>query len=348
MSILKSINKIRKKIMQSLTKNIGNTQLKDNIEIINPKEVKTILICRPNHRLGNLLLITPLVQEVSKTFPNAKIDLFVKGNLASIVFKTYSNIDKIMQLPKKHFKNLDKYFLCWFTLKKKRYDIVINVDLNSSSGRLSTKFSRAKFKFFGGNNNELQLKYTDYEHIAKKPVYNLRNYLSKMGIPDNESQIPLLDLKLSNIEIAQGKELLREMVKNDLPVICLYTYATGIKCYSESWWLELYEKIKKKYTNYNIIEVLPIENISKIEFKAPTFYSKDIREIGYIIANTSIFIGADSGMMHLASSTNVPIIGLFSITELNWYKPYGNKSLAINTNEMNSDEIICDIDKLLK
>jgi ADP-heptose:LPS heptosyltransferase len=41
------------------------------------------------------------------------------------------------------------------------------------------------------------------------------------------------------------------------------------------------------------------ENVSQIAFKSPTFYSKDIREIGAVIANTEIFIGADSGIMHL-------------------------------------------------
>jgi hypothetical protein len=38
------------------------------------------------------------------------------------------------------------------------------------------------------------------------------------------------------------------------------------------------------------------ENVSQIAFK-PTFYSKDIREIGAVIANTEIFIGADSGII---------------------------------------------------
>jgi ADP-heptose:LPS heptosyltransferase len=36
------------------------------------------------------------------------------------------------------------------------------------------------------------------------------------------------------------------------------------------------------------------------------FYSKDIREIGAVIANTEIFIGADSGIMHLASASLTP------------------------------------------
>jgi hypothetical protein len=36
----------------------------------------------------------------------------------------------------------------------------------------------------------------------------------------------------------------------------------------------------QEFPDYNIIEILPVENVSQIEFKSPTFYSKDIREIG--------------------------------------------------------------------
>ena len=55
-------------------------------------KVKRILITRPNGRLGNLLLITPLLQEIEAIFPDAKIDLFVKGGMASSLFRNYHNI----------------------------------------------------------------------------------------------------------------------------------------------------------------------------------------------------------------------------------------------------------------
>jgi hypothetical protein len=69
--------------------------------------------------------------------------------------------------------------------------------------------------------------------------------------------------------------------------------------------------IKSRVSNYNIIEVLPVENVSQMGFKAPTFYSKDVREIGALMANTEVFIGGDSGIMHLASASKVSTVGLF-------------------------------------
>lgn len=332
MSVLQKINVYRRIATHTLTKNIGSSQRNKKIDLAQKIEIKRVLISRPNHRLGNLLLITPLVQDVLATFPECKIDLFVKGGLAPIIFENYANINYIIELPKKPFKNLIDYFKVWIKIKNQKYDIVINVDKNSSSGRLSAKFAVAKYKFFGEVDEDLQFKYTDYKHIAKYPVYEFRNFLMQLGFENNTNPVPSLDLKLSPSEIAQGQEIVKDIVKNDSKTISIFTFATDDKCYSESWWEEFYDRLKTEYPNYNIIEILPVENISQIGFKAPTFYSKDIREIAAVIANTEIFIGADSGIMHLASAALKPTIGLFSRENINTYQPYNNYSVAINTN----------------
>lgn len=347
MGILKKINPIRRRLMHALTKNIGASQSEIHSSLNEIGEIKRVLICRPNHRLGNLLLTTPLLQEVIATFPDCKIDLFVKGGLAPILFQDYKNIDKIIELPKKPFSHLIKYFMGWASIKKRRYDLVINGDKNSSSGRLSTQFANAKFKVFGDVSEEIQLKHKDHKHIAKYPIYNLRSYLTKLGFQENTNPVPLLNLKLRPNEIAQGKITLEKIVDPRKKTISIFTFATGKKCYSESWWADFYERLKHEFKDYNIVEVLPVENVSQIGFKAPTFYSKDIREIGSVIANTDIFIGADSGIMHLASAALTPTVGLFSVTNENVYMPYGNKSVALNTNQTSIDEWIKTIHEIL-
>ncbi len=347
MDILRNINIVKRVILKAITKNIGVSKNNQNVGLLNKTEIKRILITRPNHRLGNQLLTTPIVQEVMELFPNCKIDLFVKGNIAPIIFINYENVDKIIQLPKKHFKQIFQYLQGWLSIRKRHYDLVINVEKNSSSGRLSTRFANSKYKFYGDDENDFQLKYTDFQHMAKYPVYSFRYYLSKLGITGNDKEIPYLDIKLSSSEIAEGKTILQNLIDKEKKTICLFTYATGAKCYTELWWLEFYEKLKSQYPNFNILEVLPVENISKISFKEPTFYSKDIREIGAVIANTDIFIGADSGIMHLTSSVKIPTLGLFSVTSLDKYAPYNNKSKGLDTNELNIDEIINEIDKIL-
>ncbi|MBK1894815.1 glycosyltransferase family 9 protein [Chryseobacterium paridis] len=337
MKIPKQLNAIRRRIMRSLTKNIG----KSNSIIKQGKEVtiKRILISRPNHRLGNLLLLSPIVQEVIDTFPNAKIDLFVKGTISPIIFKNYENIDRIIQLPKKPFSNLLKYIKGWFTLRWNKYDLVINTSHSSSSGKLSTQLANGDYKFFNEWNDELHLQYPDYPHAAKNAIYNLRRFLTHLGFQENADKMPDLNIKLDKNEIETGKIKLSEIIKNDKKTICLFTNATGDKCYSRDWWISFHEKLQSEFPDYNIVELLPVENISRLDFKIPSFYSTDIREMGSFIANTDLFIAADNGVMHLSSASGTPTIGLFMVTDENAYKPYNDKSFSINTNHVNELQI---------
>lgn len=346
MSNLKKVNTFRRSLMRNLTKNIGNSNV-SNTETIDVTKIKKVLICRPNGRLGNMLLITPLVEEVTKTFPNCKIDLFVKGMLAPIVFENYDNIDKIIHLPKKPFKELVKYFKVWTLIKKQNYDVAINVDQNSSSGRLGVKFSNAKYKFFGNLPENVTLEHKDYDHIAKYPVYNFRYFLNQVGTKDKNEPVALIDLKLSETEIANGKEILNKIIDPNKRSIAIFTYATGEKCYSPAWWEEFYTALKKEYPNENIFEVLPVENVSQINFEAPTFYSKDVREIGSVLANVDVFVGADSGIMHLSSASKAPTVGLFSVSNLKKYEPYGNGSVGLDTNVLGVPDFIKAINKIL-
>ena len=108
MSLKQKVNIYRRKIMRGLTGGIGKGSL-ENINKKEPIKIERVLINRPNQRLGNTLLITPLVQEIVKNFPNAKIDIFVKGKVAPIVFENYPQVDQIIELPTKPFKELVDY-----------------------------------------------------------------------------------------------------------------------------------------------------------------------------------------------------------------------------------------------
>lgn len=347
MSVLKKVNTFRRSLMRSLTKNIGKPRSDQDIILVDKSEIRRVLICRPNARLGNLLLITPLVQEVTEMFPNCKVDLFVKGTLTPIIFENYPNINKIIDLPKKPFSNLLKYLNVWISIKRQKYDIAINVDQNSSSGRLAVQFSNAKYKFYGDSNDDAQLVKNDYDHIAKYPVYNFRYYLTKLGFAKRNKIVAPIDLKLSSSEIAQGRKIINDLVHNSKKTIAIFTYATGAKCLSEEWWENFYEQLKEEYKDYNIIEILPVENVSQIGFQALSFYSKDIREIGAVIANTDLFIGADSGIMHLASAVQTPTIGLFSVSNLKKYEPYDNCSLGIDVNQYITRDYLKNINAIL-
>lgn len=66
-------------------------------------------------------------------------------------------------------------------------------------------------------------------------------------------------------------------------------------------------------------------------------------------AASEVFVGADSGIMHLASSVHVPtLVGLFNVTDIDMYRPYNNLSEAIDTNESDHFEIISQLKSTLE
>ncbi len=343
------INNIRRKIMASITKDVGTSQSIRKLAKGESLKVHKILVIRPNHRLGNQLLLTPLIQELEYIFPGASIDIFAKGGVAYPIFEKYDKVSKIYKLPRKPFSNILQYIWCWFSIKGRRYDLVVNGDKNSSSGRLLTKFSRGNYKIFGDVHDVIVRDHPDHLHISKYPIYNLRWFLNEIGFDYRKQDIPTLNIKLTQEELANGNRILMDLVDDNKNTMCIYTNATGDKCYSEDWWESFYQKLLTEYGNeYHIIEMLPVENISKINFKAPHFYSKDIREMAAIIANTSIFIAADNGVMHLASASQTPVLGFFKTTSIDVYGPYGNGSIAYDTKETTTQDWLAAISKIIK
>lgn len=334
--------------MRGLTRNVGSQHANPQADTDGNAAIKRILVSRPNHRLGNQLLLTPLIEELEATFPGCTIDVFVRGGLAHVLFKNYTSIGKVFKLPKRPLNELINYLKAWSAVSRGKYDLAINVAKGSSSGRVSVQRARATYKIFGDLQESAKQEFNDYMHMAKYPVYMLRTEMAALGFDVQNGPVPVMDLKLDAAELAHGKAELDKLVPADRKTICIFTYATGPKCYSPDWWMPVYEKLKERFPDYNIVEVLPAENVSQVHFATPTFYSHDVREIAALIANTAVFIGADSGIMHLASAAKATTVGLFSVTDATKYGPYGNGSIAVNTNTTDADGLVNAVATALK
>ncbi len=330
---INKLNPIKTKIFNFLTSSFQNSKRVNRSIPVN-SEIK-VLITRPNHRLGNQLLISPLIQEINNQFPNSKIHLIVNGNLSNILFSKYQSVEKIINLPKKPFNNILKYIIESNKTRLIKYDIAISGCECSNSSKIFVKLSRAKIKIY---NSGLENLYKPI-HMGKDTIFNFKTVLFPLADLKNYDY-PKLSIKLSNEEREKGKQLLEKLFSNNKKTICIFTFATGNKCHSKEWWSEFYEKLKTEFNDFNILEILPMENVSQINFRSTNFYSKDLREIASIIENSIVFIGADSGMMHLSASTNTTTIGLFNITNPKVYEPYGGKNQSINTNIINTNEIV--------
>jgi len=117
---------------------------------MNQESFKRILIIQTAY-IGDVILMTPLIEAASVAFPNARIDVLVNQGNASLL-ANHPKISELLLWNKKARKNRNLMRL----LRKVRanpYDVVFNCHRFVSSGIL-TILSRATYKV-GFNNNSL-------------------------------------------------------------------------------------------------------------------------------------------------------------------------------------------------
>ncbi len=331
--LTKIINPYKKRFFKFLTSSFRNSTGIFELSKADKSKVKRVLVTRPNHRLGNQLLISPLIQALEKEFPNCKIDLLVNGTLSNIIFENYDSIGDIYTLPKKPFKHLGKYIKISLKVISTRYDVGIVGIESSNSSRIFVKLSKSKYKIFYSENES-----NPPVHIAKIPVDSLLYIIKNKKIT---TKYPKLELKLSKPEKDKGRAIVSKLFNNHNPIIVIFTNATGRKKLSKDWWKNLCHEIEEALPEVNIFELLPKENTSQVDFAYKSFLSHDIREMAAIIESCSVFIGADSGVMHLATATDTPTFGLFNgISNEKVYGPYGDQKYTINTHDVDVKIIV--------
>jgi ADP-heptose:LPS heptosyltransferase len=297
-------------------------------------------------------MVTPIVQELIRFNPNCKIDIVVKGKMAQQVFKEFPQVNQLIELPRKPAKELFKYLKVYFNASRTNYDLCINMDAGSSSGTVITYLSNSKYKLYRTYPEQcIENMPDDFRHMALTSVYTFRYFIKTFFNREVAiNAVPSISLNLTTTEKENALQLLHELIAfEDRPILSIFTYATGGKIYSKEWWKVFCDQLDEKLGDrFAIVEVLPFENVSQVDFRYPAFYSTEIREIAAFISHTSLFIAADSGIMHLGCASHIPVIGLFAATREYMYRPYGHESRSVNTDELTIDNIIDQITNYLK
>lgn len=306
--------------------------------------IHRVLVCRPNHRLGNAVLISPLIAELEKTYPGAEIDIVTGGRAAESLFSARFNVRNVICLPRRIARHL------WVTagllrqLRLSSYDLAIDACIGSQSGRLLLAWVRARYKigFSASTWNSDQVNKPDPscpEHMAKRSVFLLRQALGK----NVEPIYPPLDIRLSDVERARGQEALTAIRGPMVPeqgkkVVGVFANATGAKRYDEYWWQLFLIALQLRRPDIVIVDVLAEHGASQLSGSFASFYTRDVRKLAAVIASMDGFISADCGVMHVAAASGTPTYGLFSVTDEAKYAPYGHGSGGIDTRNLSATE----------
>lgn len=303
-----------------------------------------ILVCRPNHRLGNTLLLTPLIAELEQTYKGAEIDLLCEGRLAQEVFSQYFSVRNVFCLPCRGFKHPIGFLAMVKRVLATEYDLIVDPSVGSNFARILTRLLRGRYKLgFGdrvpGLTHAVPLSVAG-RHMAHRPVNLLR--WGDDCAAGGRAFAPL-DIRLTEAERAQGRLVIERLIKQDGqggngPVVGLFANATGAKRYPMAWWRDFIVAFESSSPASTLVEFVPMHGRSMLGARLPAYYSSDIRRMGAVMAATNMVISSDSGVMHLAAASRVPTLGLFQVTDPDVYAPYGMGSQGVHTGNMTASE----------
>lgn len=304
--------------------------------------IARILVIRPVHSLGNLVGLTALVTELESIFPSARIDLVAGLGVTRDIFRNYANVGTIHVLPRRLLRHPLQTLGRISNLRKRPYDLVINPGTKSGTGRMLGRLVRSRHHIHLDDWNPHGTKEQPQKHFAKQKVWQLRQLLNVPSSRLGEA-VPPLDLRLAAAELDRGENLLLDSmdggVKPNKGVIALSTGATGDKCLGSDWWQDFVTGLQPVFADSEIIEILPHDRKSRLAYRFPTFHSLDVREVAAVIGAADLFIGADSGLMHLGSAANLRTVGLFSITDPEEWGVYGGDRANVVVDECTGREV---------
>ena len=279
-------------------------------------KTKNILIISSN-RLGDAIMSSGL-HKFFKKDNNNKVTL-VCGKVPSELFKYCKNIDYLITLNKRKFAF--HWFLLWFKLIFIRWEYIIDL---RGTGISLLLLSNNKYIYKKTNQKKKNHK---VEEITKSITGKIIN--PSIKINSN------LNFKDDNL-----KEILKLRKNHKLIMIAPTANWIG-KIWPAERFLELVKDLNKKpYFRKSLFlfvgpanERYLVRNIlKKKKNKILDLFGKStLIELFYIMKHCNLFIGNDSGLMHMAALANIKTFGLFGPSDKFKYKPWGEGNIVISS-----------------
>ena len=285
--------------------------------------MKKILIISSN-RLGDCILSSGLNLYFKKKIKNSNLT-FVCGDIPSDFFKYCKNIDNLIIFKKKKLSL--HWLILWTKVVLNKWELVIDL-----RGSVISFFLFSKKK----------IKYKKQKSIIKKhKVEDVTSYISGMVLNPQ--------VNLSKNKKFQNKNLkkIKELKKNNKLIMIAPTANWKGKIWPAQRYKELILKLKKqKMFKKTIFIITGPENEKKLirdifniqkDHIYDLFGNSNLVEIFHVMKLCDLFIGNDSGLMHMASLSNIKTVGLFGPSDKDIYGPWGKKNLVITSTKSPED-----------
>ena len=318
-------------------------------------EVRRVLIYRLGS-LGDTVIALPALHLIARVFPNAErrlltnIPINVKAPPAAQILEHTGLVHSYVRY-ETGGRNPVELLRLWWRLFRWRPDVVVY--LGSARGVNSARRDEAFFRLCGAKRligvpltEEMQKnQWDDALHVLEPETARLARNVSELGdahLDDPDSW----DLRLTKEERERAREVLRPLGQR--PVIAM---SVGTKRQSKDWgkenWKALLEHLADLYPSYGVVLCGAAEEWEASEFAAEGWRRKvadhpsrsealnlcgrvSPRECAAVLERSLIFLGHDSGPMHLAAAVQTPCVAVFSARNRpNVWFPYGRRHRVI-------------------
>lgn len=297
--------------------------------------------------IGDVLMCTPALRALRKTYPHAEIS-FLVSDYALPALKYNPNIDKLIVFNRKF--NYWSYLKFLISLRQNKYDLLIDFQNNPATYTMSLvlKCTR-KISFKGKRRN---FGYSDLVNPPPVEIYAAiakLKLLSPLGI--NEEQDFLPEMPFHENDLKDARNTLQHLnYDHKKPIITLSPVTKRrYKMWNTDNYARLCDYLIAKYDariiftwgpgEKDVIEEIihkMLETAPKIDYKI-----KGLLHLTALFSLADLHIGNDNGPRHFAIGTGTPTICIFGhINETHWTPPDSKIHLIVSPHDRNTTPTI--------
>ena len=307
---------------------------KINLQNLSPKK---ILVLRLDH-VGDVVMTSPSFAFLRKRFPKAKIILLADSTCKHL-YQTDPNLSEILifNWPWAHQKKNNKLtslkireiFNLIVKLRKERIDLFIDFRGDLRFVFLFGVLTGSKVRISNSRIGQSSLLHHIAEYkVSSHEVERTLDVVKCLGgeITQTRPQITMEDTEITEIKCFVQRET-GVTDPGKIAVIAPYS-SQDIKSWPGSYFLEVIS-----YLDANGFLILILGTSDDLEDSmgmiTPAYKNvfslagkTDIRQVAALIAVSTVVVGIDTGVLHIASCFDIPVIAIFGPTRPLEFKPY--------------------------
>ncbi|BAE75476.1 Lipopolysaccharide core heptosyltransferase RfaQ [Sodalis glossinidius str. 'morsitans'] len=312
---------------------------------VTPAVPHKILLIKLRHH-GDMILTTPVINNLLQHYPEAEIDVLLYKETAPILahYPAIAHIHVIDREWKKQglLRQLEHEYALAQTLRARHYDLVINLAdqwrsaivalLSGAAQRIGFDYTKRRSFLWSLAHNHLV---TTADHARLHTVEQNLSILDPLNLAITDCSSSMY---YATADKARGEALLREhQVMGDYIVI-QPTSRWLYKCWDDTKMAQLIEGLATcrlpvvltagpdKHEQEMVAHIISLcRGVKPVNLAGQL----SLPQLAAVIDGAHLFIGVDSAPMHMAAALNTPCVALFGPTKLQRWRPWSEKSIVL-------------------